>query len=429
MRISVGIIFSIILLWTAIFTVIAIVFRFVLFKDNRKSIVDLIDLSDAQVVNNSVIHNEQLQQIISTDIVPLLKEDTSSKDTDTSNQFAYVTLLHGIDDTFSYRGFLYNCLIVKNSLNSLGSKADFVVLIGFTYGENPKNDKITKDLALMKKSGILLHYLPRLNDITLPQLNESSSTTVTESAMKGDKALVAKKKKIPFLEMALLKITPWSFVKYKRIQFFDGDVLPFINMDCFFHLNINTFNTGNASPLNSGWFVAVPNIADFRALKEKALQRLKGKKWDEKLGWGTAIPPDLFYRGGRNPVGKWSFNGASLDQGLLTDYFVLHQGRVQLVDTDNAPVPVQMYAPGYQHKGITVGEALSCCGTSAMNPTQYFYHYTGKNKPWLQNLAKPKDKSQKLWAQHLDALKLNVNSTNINTQKLNSPLGYFYPNK
>lgn len=51
---------------------------------------------------------------------------------------------------------------------------------------------------------------------------------------------------------------------------------------------------------------------------------------------------------------KWAFNGASLDQGLLTEHFVLHTGRVQLLDTENSPVPVQVYAPGYQHTGNLV---------------------------------------------------------------------------
>jgi len=88
-----------------------------------------------------------------------------------------------------------------------------------------------------------------------------------------------------------------------------------------------------------------------------------------------------------------------------------------------------VYSAGYQHKGSTVGEALRCCGAHAALPTEYFHHFTGKSKPWLQDLSRPKDKAQRLWAQYLDALKLSVNSSTINKQALNSPLGYFYPNK
>jgi hypothetical protein len=48
------------------------------------------------------------------------------------SKFAYVTLIHGIDNTFSYRGFLYNVLIMRKSLLTLGSTADFIVMLGFT---------------------------------------------------------------------------------------------------------------------------------------------------------------------------------------------------------------------------------------------------------------------------------------------------------
>lgn len=82
------------------------------------------------------------------------------------------------------------------------------------------------------------------------------------------------------------------------------------------------------------------------------LYRLHSKKWDERLGWGTPLPSDLQYRGGSKAVLKWAFNGASLDQGLLTDYFVLHQGRVQLLDSEYSPIPVQVYGEGYAHTGM-----------------------------------------------------------------------------
>lgn len=48
------------------------------------------------------------------------------------SKFAYITLIHGIDNTFSYRGFLYNVLIMRKSLLTLGSTADFIVMLGFT---------------------------------------------------------------------------------------------------------------------------------------------------------------------------------------------------------------------------------------------------------------------------------------------------------
>jgi len=80
-------------------------------------------------------------------------------------------------------------------------------------------------------------------------------------------SLDKEKNKLGFAEMALLKITPWSFTHYKRIQFLDGDVMPTKNMDCFFQLNMNTYTIGAASPLNSGWYLAVPNIEAYNWMK------------------------------------------------------------------------------------------------------------------------------------------------------------------
>ena len=51
-----------------------------------------------------------------------------------TSRHAYVTLIHGIDNTFSYRGYLYNCLIMRSVLQRLGSTADFIALVGFTSG-------------------------------------------------------------------------------------------------------------------------------------------------------------------------------------------------------------------------------------------------------------------------------------------------------
>ena len=51
----------------------------------------------------------------------------------------------------------------------------------------------------------------------------------------------------------------------------------------------NSFNTGNASPLNSGWYVALPNRSDFIALVALAERRLRGR-WDERGGWGQTLP-------------------------------------------------------------------------------------------------------------------------------------------
>jgi hypothetical protein len=320
-----------------------------------------------------------------------------------TRKYSYVSLLHGIDSTLAYRGYLYNILIAKKSLDALGSIADFTVLVGFTYGSNPRDPVIDEDLALLQEHGIKLHYLSRLNTWEDRDVH----------------------KKLAFSEMALLKITPMSFLEYKKVQFLDGDVFPFINMDCLFSLDGTVCNTGNASPLNSGWYVTTPNEKHFVEMRALAVKRLQ-TKWDEVMGWGTPIPGDVFFRGGKKRVEQWNFNGASLDQGLLFHYFALNRGGVQLLDVKTAKI----YSANHSFSTTSdLSHIKRICNGNL--PMEMFYHFTGRSKPWLQDLS---DKSRlkaglKLWAEYLDALHLPLNSSNINVKLMVPPLGYFFPNK
>eukprot|EP01041_Mallomonas_annulata_P009407 gene9407-19521_t len=305
-----------------------------------------------------------------------------------SPKFAYVTLLHGIDSTFRYRGFLYNTLIMKQALSKLGSTADFIALVGFRENEMNATNIYYEDLQLLLANNVQIFYLPRLIDAS----------------------------KVTFAEMALLKVLPWSFIQYDRIQYLDGDVMPIKNMDCYFKLDINTFNSGSASPLNSGWYLAIPNVQNFEILKTKAIGRLQNK-WNIKTGWGEIMPNGLTFRDGR-PVIGWNFNGASLDQGLLTHYYVINYGNVMLLDNDIA----RKYEHGLESNSIELDIALECCGGRI--PTDSFVHFTGRNKPWLKDLKNPSNKQLKLWARHLDSLKLSINSSNVNNLQLKPPLAF-----
>ena len=271
------------------------------------------------------------------------------------SKFAYITLIHGIDNTFTYRGFLYNALIMKKALNRLGSTADFIVMLGFTtLGDTLDYRLFASDIALLEEAGMRIFYLPRLRPVH---------------------------RKVSFTEMALLKITPWNLTDYDKIQYFDGDILPTKNMDSFFKYKVDTFNTGNASPLNSGWFLAIPNPTIFLAMREKSLSRLAAP-WNQKSGWGTIIPQGVTFRGGGKPVKLWNFNGASLDQGLLFDTYALH-GTVMLLDTSEGLRYTEGKIKREGLKGI-----LAVSGGRA--PSKCFAHFTGRSKPWLQNLDKTK---------------------------------------
>ena len=190
------------------------------------------------------------------------------------SRFAYVTLLSGIDSSFKYRGFLYNILIMKRALLQTGSVADLIVLIGISEtGITP----FIADLELLQEAGIILHILPRF-------LDESHE--------------------LEFAEMALQKITPWSFTQYDRIQFFDGDVMPLRSLDCFFNLDANAFTVGAVSPLNSGWYLAIPDQSAYEYMLEKSIWRL-GRDWDKRNGWREVMPTGFMYRGGKVPCEQW----------------------------------------------------------------------------------------------------------------------------
>jgi hypothetical protein len=400
---------------------------------------------------------------------------------DKPSRYAYVTLIHGIDESFAYRGYLYNCIVMKKSLDTLGSKMDFIAMIGFLYENqlsrnNNKTEIIKQDLALLSYYKIKIFYLSRLHtkaslqSYFLRHSSSSASSSLKTSSKSSSLSLqhfdsllskFSTSQKVTFLEMALLKVTPWNFIQYEKVQYLDCDVLPYANMDCLFSLTRNSFNTGTASPVNSGWFVSITNTSDYVHLHDLTVLRYLKKGWDENTGWGMKVPSDLYYRDHSQSrvVKKWEFNGASLDQGLITHYFVLNEGRVQLYDTNTLVIYEKHYqkrvipleegkkkvktkkgGPGEENEKEKENEEESqnmisrvCSGSSMNKPykssMEMFYHFTGRNKPWLQNLEKPKDKGIKLWVSIFNSLQLSVNSTTLQGSLLKPPLGFFHPNK
>lgn len=326
------------------------------------------------------------------------------------SNYAYVTLLSGLDESFRYRGFLYNVMIMRKALRKFQSKADFIVMIGFQDYSNTA--MFEKDLDLLREHDIIIHVLPRWT-------HEQHDLT--------------------FAEMALLKITPWSFTQYDKVQFFDGDVMPTSNMDCFFELSVNSFTAGAVSALNSGWYLAIPNMNDYKYLKEKAIWRL-GRDWDKEIGWKEPMPSGLVVRGGRPASSKWDFNGADMDQGLLLHYHVINKGNAMLIDTQTR-LAMTFGKGGLADKsvftGLDVRDALECC--KGKLPTSMFAHFTGRSKPWMFNNDNEKNRAQfdrarnrgdtRKWFELLDSLNIQkVNSKTIGDMHLGSPLGFWNHN-
>ena len=177
-------------------------------KDDKRTVYD-----NKKVILNNNKYNQSYTIFESVSGVKLYDSGIDNPDQKSKN--AYVTLISGINKSLKYRGFLYNAIIMKKVLLKEGSTADFIALIGFSREtDDPEATEIYKsDINLLKTHNIIVYVLPRLVDSP----------------------------KLTFAEMALLKITPYSFTQYNRLQYLDGDVLPTRNMDCFFNIKYNSF--------------------------------------------------------------------------------------------------------------------------------------------------------------------------------------------
>jgi alpha-N-acetylglucosamine transferase len=352
-----------------------------------------------------------------------------------SSKYAYITLLSGLNPAFTHRGFLYNVVIMKKSLEKLGSTADFIVMIGYqndpSKGSSAQQQSLyVSDLNLLKSNNIIIFELPRY--------------------------LSSNRYKLNFAEMALLKVTPFSLTTYEKIQYFDGDILPTRNMDCYFEMVPYTFTIGAVSPLNSGWYLLTPNQKIYDFFQQKALWRLM-RDWDKVKGWGHSFPRKVFYtRGKKKEITLWDFNGADMDQGLFLYFFAYFYGNLYLIDTDlkeiyyyekgiysdhllamkqqseqtEESLPLIVKTP---YSTVAIEDGLSVCHGKL--PIDCFIHFTGHSKPWIeenndaQNDKKRKNPNVIRWMKALDELHLpSVNSSNIFHQKLGAPLGFFNAN-
>jgi hypothetical protein len=237
-------IIKVITVWLCIAMIIAILYNltFSSQSDSDSSFHPMLSDKYLSIViaelNNSLIGTGVMHTVSTKESIPLygFADDDHDRFQQESNgsinrsipkpKYAYVTLLHGVDTTFSYRGFFYNCLIMRKSLLNLGSTADFVVLVGFTYGSNPNNSWINHDLEIMRRFGIITYFLDRLTDANTTDSSDSPHSATATSTVSTSGTSPGKKtgtKKVLFSEMALLKITPFRLTQYERIQFFDGD--------------------------------------------------------------------------------------------------------------------------------------------------------------------------------------------------------------
>jgi hypothetical protein len=129
------------------------------FLDTTKKVFEDVSHNQLPFIPPPIDTSKEEQQEVSSSVVVSPKTSPPT----TNARYAYVTLIHGIDETFRYRGYLYNVMIMKTALHSFGSEADLVVLIGYSKGAH--KDIYQEDLDRLTSIGIKIVYLPRLRDV------------------------------------------------------------------------------------------------------------------------------------------------------------------------------------------------------------------------------------------------------------------------
>ena len=263
----------------------------------------------------------------STSFRRLSPKDQLGIDFKPTSKYAYATLL---DDTtassggLGYRALVLSILVMKHSLDNLSlarsrSRAtiDLVVLHGFDTGQTSTQDSlqhnslIASDLAFLAKCGIKVQKIPALG--TTEEVDLSQQTSSQPLKMKNR----------TILEVTLEKLYLWGLSAYDKVQFLDADIMPIQSLDCFFTLEVNTFEIGTVSPINAGWMLTIPEEGDFQELKRLAEWRLTQGQFNVNLGYGLPMPSGLLSGFGTRPFSKWSFHGAELEQGLLVHHFAV----------------------------------------------------------------------------------------------------------
>lgn len=201
-------------------------------------------------------------------------------------------------------------------------------------GRSLKSLKTTKKLAILvaNVSDEAIDLLKEVYDDVIP-VNPILSTSFEELSVLGRVDLVS----------TFTKILVWSQEQYSKVIYLDSDVLPIVNIDEFFDVELDdTHNIIAASP-DSGW----PDIFNSGVFITKPSKK---------------IFDGLFHSIQNND--NASFDGA--DQGLLNEYFLGKWKRLPFT-FNVTPSAGYQYVPAF---------------TRFKNDIKNI-HFIGLNKPWL----------------------------------------------
>jgi len=334
-----------------------------------------VEKSGGKIFNNTTITSEleterSLPSNTTSNTMDRVAASASSKN---EPKYAYASLIAGCDpDTVSYRGFLYSVMVAAYILRQRGSTADYILMVQIQY--ESKHERLLEDEeSVLRSLGIDLRYLPK---------NSHES----------------------FYDMVLEKFRILEWTEYSRVFFLDADIIPYDNLDYYFHLSEdgtlreNVVVAGTKEPANAGAFVLQPgegrldqlrNIVHERESQAVMKRETRKEGEDEMLfdpvyGWGHKIEAPDSWRTLRKIGRLWDFHCASSDQGLLYHWVKYHEKSASIVflahvenyyQTDSiSPVSRQeiLMRPFRSYQDYWIKSNLM----------YGFFHATGGQKPW-----------------------------------------------
>jgi hypothetical protein len=305
---------------------------------------------------------------------------------------AYFVMVGPFTRARKYKKWLYAVLALANALKKHGSSADVVVLCAMKADARDSTHATAEDEDLLSRHGVNWRY------VHAPYGNSG-------------------------FHMGHYKLWAWQHTEYAKIQLLDADMLPLMNMDTLFHLDLPVESDfvgcpGKLSVLNAGWFVLRPSCEHFEGLTQ--LIKRDSASYDREKVWGHALPYWISAEGKRMKPG-WDFFDAHGNQGHMYSYFlfdamdltfIYHGGRSKTGKGDNPP-RVMSYRNGSLSGGVDVLQQLSLrdppkaralreeiyggypCPFPPVRDGRAYYHFTGNVKPWTK--WNQKNKQFQLW--------------------------------
>ncbi len=320
--------------------------------------------------------------------IPVPSSSTPLVSKQPNSRFAYAFLIAGCDPVKpSYKGYIYNVVVAKEILKSRGSVADIVVFIrmhglaSYRYHRLPESDE-----ALLKKSGVIINYLPR-------PLADNFHTAMMD-------------------KFRILELTD-----YDRVIYLDADVMPLNNLDYFFEHSVgpdaalqeNAVLANHLEPASGGFFMLKPDKEDYELITEIIEKRQRqGSDFNETFGWGHVITPPDNWQSFTESGTKWNFYGSFTDQGLLYYWTKYVKRNVSIVNKINVETWLSnekgevekikevsskvIFKKELGKLGI-INPVQRIAGISSILPYRDFQHFIQRTKPWLnkQVALKPLD--------------------------------------